>query len=267
MPPRKALQYKKKIVVKVGSSILSFPNGRINLQWLESLSKVLSDLQSDGKKVLLVSSGALAVGGGILGLNKKPDGLADKQATASIGQSELIKIYQKFFSAKHQTVAQVLLTKDGLQDPLKRQNAGNTLNELIKMEIVPIINENDTVSTHGIRFGNNDLLSAYVADLIGADLLIILSDIDGLYPGDPKKEPGSRIIPLVNEITEELIKTGTGSGSTFGTGGMKVKLDAANLCLKAGIDLVIANGKTPKIIHSILSGESIGTLFTAPPSA
>ena len=264
MSPREALQSKKKIVIKVGSSTLSFPNGRINLQWMESLSGVLSELQSTGKKVVLVSSGALAVGGGILGLNKKPDGLADKQATASIGQSELIKIYQKFFKAKHQTVAQVLLTKDGLQDSLKRQNAGNTLNELIKMGIVPIINENDTVSTHGIRFGNNDLLSAYVAELIEADLLIILSDIDGLYPADPKKEPGSRIIPLVNEITGDLIKLGKGSGSTFGTGGMKVKLDAANLCLEAGIDLVIANGKTPKIIHSILAGESIGTLFAAP---
>jgi len=267
MSPREALQNKKKIVVKVGSSILSFPNGRINLQRLESLAGVLSDLQSNGKKIILVSSGAIAVGGGILGVDKKPDRLADKQATASIGQSELIKIYQKFFKAKLQIVAQVLLTKDGLQDPVKRQNAGNTLNELLKMNILPIINENDTVSTHGIQFGNNDLLSAYVAELIRADLLIILSDIDGLYSADPKKEPTAQIIPTVNKISNEITKAGEESGSTFGTGGMKVKLNAAGICQNAGIDVVIANGKYPGTIHSILAGEPVGTLFTASVSA
>lgn len=256
---------KRRIVVKVGSSILSFSNGKINLQRIEQLSGVLMNVQRAGRQVLLVSSGAIAVGGGLLGLKKKPENLAEKQALAAVGQAELMKIYQKFFETGNQTVAQVLLTKDGLQVPVKRKNARNTLGKLLDMNIIPIINENDTVSTHGIRFGNNDILAAYVAELIQADLLIILSDIDGLYTSDPKHDPEASIIETVRELSPEVMKSARGSRNTFGTGGMTVKLDAARICMNAGIDMIIANGREPEIIAGILAGKTAGTLFTKLP--
>ena len=263
MDRRKKLLDKKKIVIKVGSSTLSFPNGRINLQRFEELTTVLAEIHQNNLQIVLVTSGAIAVGGGILGIDEKPTDLAEKQALAAVGQSELIKIYQKFFQNYHQVVAQVLLTKDGITNPKRRRNAYNTLSSLLEMDILPIINENDTVSTHGIKFGNNDILSANVAELIGADLLIMLSDIDGLYTEDPKKSRNAKFIPTVTEISPELEQSAKGSGNSFGTGGMTTKLDAVKICFKAGIDIILANGKEPKIIKDIMKGKEIGTYFTS----
>ena len=249
------------VVVKVGSSTLSFRNGKINLQRIEQLAHVLSDIRKQGRQVILVSSGAIAVGGGLLGLKEKPDTLAEKQALAAVGQAELMKIYQKFFDTAGVTVAQVLLTKDGLQEKEKRTNAYNTLHKLLQMGIIPVINENDTVSTFGIRFGNNDVLAACVAGLMQADLLIILSDINGLYTADPRKDTSARIIETVEELSPEIIRSAGGSGNSFGTGGMSVKLDAARITMDAGIDMIITNGKDPEVIRHILEGKKSGTLF------
>ena len=251
----------KRIVVKVGSSTLSFANGRINLQRIERLAGVLSEVRHAGWELILVSSGAIAVGGGLLGMKKKPERLPEKQALAAVGQAELMKIYQRFFEPFHQTVAQVLLTKDGLQEKTKCINARNTLNRLLEMGILPVINENDTVSTFGIRFGNNDVLAATVAELIHAGLVIILSDIDGLYTADPRKDPQARLIDTVHDLSPTVLRSARGSDNTFGTGGMSVKLDAARICMEAGIDMIIANGKNPEVIAEILEGKKRGTLF------
>lgn len=252
---------KKRIVIKVGTSSLSYPNGKLNFQRIEKLVFVLSAIRKRGIDVTLVSSGAIAVGAGRLGLDEKPKELAKKQALAAIGQAELMKIYQKFFSDYNQTVAQVLLTKDVVINPVRHKNAKGTLDRLLKMEIIPIINENDTISTYEIEFGDNDTLSAIVSELINADLLIMLSDIDGLFSGDPRCDPEATIIPTVTEITPEIEKLANGAGTTFSTGGMKTKISAAKICYEAGIDLVITNGMTPEIIFDILKGGQIGTHF------
>ncbi len=253
---------RSRIVVKVGSSTLSYRNGKINLQRIEQLAAELAGIKKSGHEVILVSSGAIAVGGGLLGLKEKPRALAEKQALAAVGQAELMKIYQKFFDSAGQTVAQVLLTRDGLEDEEKRRNARNTLTRLLEMGILPIINENDTVSTFGIRFGNNDVLAASVAALLQADLLIILSDINGLYTADPRTDPSARIIERVEELSPEIFRSAGGSGNAFGTGGMAVKLDAARITMEAGIDMIITNGEDPAIISQILRGHPAGTLFT-----
>ncbi len=253
---------KKRIVIKVGSSTLSFPNGRINLQRVEELTTILADIHQNNLEIILVTSGAVAIGGGILGVDEKPADLAEKQALAAVGQSELIKIYQKFFRNYDQIVAQVLLTKDGITNPVRRKNAYNTLSSLLEMDILPIINENDTVSTHGIKFGNNDVLSAHVAELIQADLLIMLSDIDGLYTEDPKKSKTAKFIPTVTKISADMEHSAKDSGSSFGTGGMATKLDAVKICFDAGIDTILANGKKPGIIKDIMKGKEKGTYFT-----
>lgn len=259
----KKLSEKKRIVIKVGSSTLSFPNGRINLQRIESLATVLAKIHNDNVEVILVTSGAVAIGGGILGIDKKPNNLSEKQALAAIGQAELIKIYQKFFKEYDQVVAQVLLTKDGILNPVRRDNAVNTLNALLNMNILPIINENDTVSIRGIEFGNNDALSASVAVLIKADLLIMLSDTDGLYSADPKKVKNAKLIPTVTEISSGLEKSARGSKNSFGTGGMATKIDAVKICFEAGIDTILANGKEPEIIYDLIKGKEIGTYFVS----
>ncbi len=262
MSRKEKLLNKKRIVIKVGSSTLSFPNGRINLQRVEELTTVLAGIHQKDLEIILVTSGSVAVGGGILGVDEKPADLAEKQALAAVGQSELIKIYQKFFHNYKQTVAQVLLTKDGITHPIRRKNAFNTLSSLLEMNILPIINENDTVSTHGIKFGNNDVLSAHVAELIQADLLIMLSDIDGLYTEDPKKSKNAKFIPTVTEISKEMEQSAKDSGNSFGTGGMATKLDAVKICFDAGIDTILVNGKEPKIINEIMKGKEKGTYFT-----
>ncbi len=260
---REQLIYKKRIVIKVGTSSLTYPNGKLNFQRIEMLAKVLAEIQADGREVILVSSGAMAVGSGRLGLKERPSDLAGKQALAALGQAELIRIYQKFFDDYHQIVAQVLLTKDGLIRKEQRINAQNTINMLLSMKIIPIINENDTVSTEEIEFGDNDTLSAYVAVLINADLLVLLSDIDGMYSADPKKDANASIIPEINSITGDIEKMATGAGSSFGTGGMATKVSAARECLKNCIDTIIANGSNPEVIKDILDGKILGTLFTA----
>lgn len=252
----------KTIVVKVGSSTLSFTNGRLNLQRMEQLVGSLIELKQQGNRVILVSSGAVAAGGGLAGMKTKPEKLAVKQALAALGQAELMKIYQKFFERHQQVIAQVLLTKDGLHEKLKRTNATNTLRKLLGMGIIPVINENDTVSTYGIEFGNNDVLAAGVAELLQADLLIVLSDIDGLYTADPRNNKDASMIRRVNSISKKIQGSATGSGNTFGTGGMEVKLQAAEICLKNNIDMVIANGQSPDVIHDIVAGKEVGTLFT-----
>jgi glutamate 5-kinase len=249
------------VVVKVGTSTLCYPNGHLNFQRIDSLAAVLSKLQKSGKRMVLVSSGAIAAGSGKLGINDKPTELAEKQALAAIGQAGLMKIYQKFFDMRQQQVAQVLLTKDIVVVPERRQNASNTLHTLVDMDIIPIINENDTLATDEIEFGDNDTLSAYVASLVDADLLVMLSDIEGLYAADPRIDSTAQIIPLVTEITPELEKAANGSGSSFGTGGMVTKLAAARVCREAGIPVVIASGRKPAILHEILAGKQLGTVF------
>lgn len=260
---RDRLKYKKKIVIKIGTSTLTFPNGRLNLQRIERLAKVLSDLQKEGKSILLVSSGSIAAGSGRIGLHSKPVELYKKQALAALGQAELIKIYQKFFKQFNQVVAQILLTADVITNKVRNKNARNTLYSLLDMNIIPIINENDTISTDEIEFGDNDTLSAYVATVVGADLLIMLSDIDGLYSADPKTEKNANIIPTVFEITPDLEEMAKGKGTDFATGGMVTKLNAAKVCYASNIDSVIVNGSNPDIINELLRGREIGTYFIA----
>lgn len=260
---RKVLKNKQRIVVKVGTSSLSYPNGRMNFHSFEKLAYVLSALRGQGMQVILVTSGAIGVGAGRLGLTERPRELSKKQALAAVGQAELMKIYQKFFEEYNQTVAQVLLTKDVVALPHRNQNARRTLIRLLDMDIVPIINENDTISTFEIEFGDNDTLSAIVASLVEADLLVILSDIDGLYNADPRQEESAQIIHTVCEITPELEQLASGAGSSFSTGGMVTKISAARLCLEQGIDCVITSGSDPSVIFDILQGKEIGTHFVA----
>lgn len=258
---RESLKDKKRIVVKIGTSSLSYPNGRLNFQRIEKLAYILSSLRRKGIQVILVSSGAIGVGAGRLGMNEKPVELSKKQALAAIGQAELIKIYQKFFSDHNQIVAQVLLTKDVINNPVRYRNARSTIGRLLEMGIIPIINENDTISTYEIEFGDNDTLSAIVAKLIQSDLLIMLSDIDGLYSADPRITDNAEIIHTVTEITSELEKLANGAGTSFSTGGMKTKLAAARMCVEENIDTVITNGSVPENILSIMEGKEVGTHF------
>lgn len=259
---RARLAGKTRIVIKVGTTTLSHPGGRMNFTRMEKLTMVLSDLMSCGKEVILVSSGAIGVGAGRLKMDAPPDGLVARQALAAIGQAELMRIYQKFFDEYHQMVAQVLLTPEGLDDETRRMNAQNTLKQLITMKIIPIVNENDTVSTKEIQFGDNDSLSAQVAGLIDADLLIILTDIDGYYATDPKEDAHAEMLSEVHEITETIELAAQGSGSSFGKGGMVTKINAAKLCRENGIDTLILNGQNPKNILKAMEGQEIGTLFT-----
>lgn len=262
---RQNLKNKKRIVIKIGSSSLTHKEtGDLNLLKIERLIRIISDLKGEGKDVVLVSSGAIAAGRQALGGQKRPATISEKQAYAAVGQARLMMVYQKLFAEYNQVAAQVLMTKDTMTNDVSRYNAQNTFDELLNLGAVPIVNENDTVSTHEIQFGDNDRLSAIVAALIGADLLILLSDIDGLYSDDPHKNPDARFISLVSEITPELLDMGKDtSGSDVGTGGMSAKLAAARIATDSGSDMVIANGDNVEIIHTILSGEDEGTLFMA----
>ena len=262
------LKNKKRIVIKIGSSSLTHAGtGALNLTKIERLIRVISDLRGEGKEVVLVSSGAIAAGRQALGC-QKPETVAEKQAYAAVGQARLMMVYQKIFSEYNQTAAQVLMTKNTIIDNVSRGNARNTFEELLKLGAVPIVNENDTVSTYEIKFGDNDRLSAIVAALIGADLLILLSDIDGLYSDDPKQNPGAEFISQVDQISEELMAMGKSTtGSDVGTGGMAAKLYAARIAADSGSDMVIANGDNVEVIWDILGGKEIGTLFTAKKSS
>ncbi len=251
----------KRVVVKVGTSTLTYSNGKLNLRRIELLVRCLADLKNRGYDVVLVSSGAMGVGVGKLSLKGKPKTMQGKQAVAAVGQCELMSIYDRFFAEYCQTVAQILLTKADLETELKKQNVTNTFDQLMEYEAIPIVNENDTVATEEIEFGDNDTLSALVAKLIGADLLILLSDIDGLYDKDPHQFTDAKLIPVVEEITEEIKGGASGAGSRRGTGGMITKLTAAEIATSAGCDMIIANGENPEILFDIFEGNFKGTLF------
>ena len=267
MDYREALKDKKRIVIKIGSSSLTHEEtGNLNLEKMERLVRLLTDLRNSGKEVVLVSSGAVAVGRKMLGLKEKPTEISEKQACAAVGQASLMTIYQKLFSEYHQPIAQILLTKFVMMNDISRKNARNTFEKLNEMGAIPIVNENDTISTAEIKelgLGENDTLSAIVAALIQADLLILLSDIDGLYTDDPRKNSEAKFIDLVPELTEEYISMGKGAGTTFGTGGMKTKISAARIAADSGADMVITNGNNVDNIRDILKGEPVGTLFLA----
>lgn len=260
---REKIKNKKNIVVKIGTSSLSYDSGRINFQQVEKLSNVLSTLRKEGKQITLVSSGAIAVGAGRLGLKTRPDNLAKKQALAAIGQAELIRIYQKFFESYNQKIAQLLITKDIVKSPEKYKNAKSSLKNLLHMGIIPIINENDTIATYEIEFGDNDTLSAVVAQIVEADLLVMLSDIDGLYSADPKIEKNAKIISTVNEITPQIETIARGAGTSFSTGGMVTKLMAVKICRETNIDTIIMNGRDPASLYELFDGKEIGTYFIA----
>ena len=260
---RSTFKDKKRIVIKIGTSSLTHKEtGRLNLTKLEVLVREISDLRNQGKEVVLVSSGAIGVGSAAVGFDGKPDQLAQKQACAAVGQARLMMIYQKLFSEYNQTAGQILMTKNTMVDHLNRTNAKNTFNELLKLGVIPIVNENDTISTYEIQFGDNDTLSAVVAALIQADLLILLTDIDGLYTDDPHENPDAKFISIVENLDEHFMKMGKSTtGSKVGTGGMATKLTAAEIATAAGADMIIANGKDFHVIHKIIGGEEHGTVF------
>lgn len=265
MDSREYLKDKKRIVVKVGSSSLTHKEtGRLDLNKMEVLIRELCDLRNRGKDVILVSSGAIAVGRNIIGLAERPNELPVKQACAAIGQCRLMMIYQKIFAEYNHIAAQVLMTKKTVTDDLSRYNAHNTFLELMNLGTIPIVNENDTVSTFEIQFGDNDTLSAIVANIAEADLLILLSDIDGLFTDDPNVNPDAKFIDVVETLDDKLMGMGKGStGSNVGTGGMATKLNAAKIATAAGADMVIANGQDFHILHDIVTGKQVGTLFKA----
>lgn len=253
----------KRIVFKVGTSTLTHENGKLNILRVEKLARVLCDLRNAGKDIVLVSSGAVAVGVAKVGEKERPKALPHKQALAAVGQSELMYLYDKLFSEYNNTVAQVLLTVDVMEHSLRKQNAQNTFETLMELGVIPIVNENDTVSTEELEFGDNDTLSAMVADLIDADLLIILSDIDGLYDKDPKSNSDAQLIHIVERIDDNIRECAGGAGSRRGTGGMVTKLRAGEIAAKSGIDMVIINGENPYDIYKVLNDEPVGTKFLA----
>ncbi|HAH54606.1 MAG TPA: glutamate 5-kinase [Flavobacterium sp.] len=263
MQDRLKLKQKQKIVIKIGTSSLTNQEGAIDRVKIGHIARVLSELSKQGRKVMLVTSGAIAVGASKLGYSRKPTELSEKQALAAIGQAELINIYAEAFQEYNCGVAQLLLTKDGITNPVRRENSRNTLNALLNMGIIPIINENDTIATDEIEIGDNDTLSAYVSVVADADLLIILSDIDGLYSGDPRIDPNAKIIHKVYDLTKEIEDSAKGAGSSFSTGGMVTKIAAARLCINNEIDMVIAKGDDPAIVFEVLEGKDMGTLFVA----
>jgi glutamate 5-kinase len=250
-----------RIVIKVGTSTLAHSTGNINIRHVEDLCKVMSDLKNAGHEIILVSSGAIGMGVGKLSLKEKPADMATKQAAAAVGQCELMYTYDKLFSEYNHTVAQILLTGLDLEDSERYHNIQNTMNRLLELNVLPIINENDTVSTQEIAVGDNDTLGAIVAVSMKADMLILLSDIDGLYTKDPHKDESAELISLVTEITPEIEALGGGKGSSLGTGGMATKLNAAKLCLSKGTEMVIANGANPSVLYDIVDGKKIGTRF------
>lgn len=250
-----------RIVVKVGTSTLTHATGRLNIRRVETLCRVLSDLKNAGHEIVLVSSGAIGMGVGKLSLKERPRDIPGKQAAAAVGQCELMYTYDKLFSEYNHTVAQILLTSSDIDHEERRSNIQNTLFRLLELDALPIINENDTVTTDEIVIGDNDTLSAVVAVTVRADLLVLLSDIDGLYTADPHKDPSARLIPRVEALTEEVLALGGGKGSALGTGGMTTKLHAAQLATQAGIDMMIANGDRPERLYEIVEGQPVGTRF------
>ncbi len=254
-----------RVVIKVGTSTLAHSGGRLNIRRVELLCKVLSDLKNAGNQVILVSSGAIGMGVGKLGLPGRPEDMPGKQAAAAVGQCELMYTYDKLFDEYNHTVAQLLLTADDIQDSRRSQHVRDSLERLLQWGAIPIINENDAVAIDEIgihtTIGENDSLSAIVARLIDADLLVLLSDIDGLYTSDPRKDADAKLIPTVEQITPQVLALAGGAGSSQGTGGMATKLRAAQIVMEAGIDMVIANGEKPQLIYELFDGVQVGTRF------
>ena len=254
-----------RIVIKVGTSTLAHSSGRLNIRRVELLCKVLSDMKNAGCQIVLVSSGAIGMGVGKLGLEGRPGDMPGKQAAAAVGQCELMYTYDKLFSQYNHTVAQILLTADDIRDESRSYHVHDTLEKLLSWGVLPVVNENDAVAIDEIgihtTIGENDSLSAVVAQLVNADLLVLLSDINGLYTADPRKDPDAMLIPVVEEITPQILSLAGGTGTSLGSGGMATKLKAAQLATDAGIDMVIANGEHPESLYALLEGQAVGTRF------
>ena len=250
-----------RIVVKVGTSTLAHATGRLNIRHVEELVKVLSDLKNAGHEIILVSSGAIGMGVGKLNLPGKPSDMPTKQAAAAVGQCELMYTYDRLFLAYNHTVAQVLLTGEDVDHPERRENFENTMERLLELGALPIINENDTIATAEIKVGDNDTLGAIVACCVRADLLVLLSDIEGLYTADPRKDPAATLIPVVEEVTPDIEALAGGVGSSLGTGGMLTKVTAAKRATEAGVDMIITNGAHAEVLYDIVEGKPVGTRF------
>ena len=252
----------KRIVVKVGTSTLTHSTGRMNIRRIDSLTRVLSDIKNAGSEVVLVSSGAISVGVAKLGMTERPPELMVKQAMASIGQSELMSLYTKLFGEYGNVAGQILMTRADVENLSRREPLSDVFRTLLDMGVIPVVNENDSVAVEEILYGDNDNLSAIVAVLCQADLTVILSDIDGLFDSDPHVNPDAKLLSCVGEITEDIIRSSGGTGTRRGTGGMRTKIDAAEICMNAGIDMVITNGERPESLYDIVEGRIIGTLFS-----
>ena len=251
-----------RIVVKIGTSTLAHGTGHLNIRRVERICKVLSDIKNSGHELILVSSGAIGMGVGKLGLRQRPTDMPTKQAAAAVGQCELMYTYDKLFAEYHHTVAQLLITKEDIACEARHINFSNTLNRLLELGALPILNENDTIATDEIVIGDNDTLAAIVAESVGADLLVLLSDMDGLYTADPHSNPEAKLIHRVHKIDEKIMALAGVSSTTLGTGGMVTKLRAAEICLSCGCDMVIANGRNPDLLYDILEGKQVGTTFS-----
>ncbi len=251
-----------RVVVKIGTSTLTYPSGKLNIRRIETLVRVLSDMRNAGREVVLVSSGAVSAGTSRLGLEIADRTTEEKQALAAVGQCEIMRLYERLFATYGHTVGQILVTKDVVDDENRLQLAKSTFATLIGFGCIPIVNENDSVSYEGIKFGGNDTLSAYVAMICDADLLINLSDIDGLYDSDPRKNKNARLIETVAQISEEILGYAGGVGTTRGTGGMITKLKAAMIATAAGIPMMILNGRDPRILYDVFDGQRAGTYFS-----
>ncbi|MBQ6818454.1 MAG: glutamate 5-kinase [Clostridia bacterium] len=252
-----------RIVVKVGTSTLAYQNGNLNIRRVETLCKVLSDLKNAGHELIFVSSGAIGMGVGKLMLKERPEDIPSKQACAAVGQCELMYTYDRLFSEHNHTVAQILLTGSDIHYASRLNNFKNTMNRLLELQAIPVINENDTVVTDEIEIGDNDTLSAIVADIMSADLLILLTDIDGLYTADPHTNPDAKHIDVVEDIDDNIMAFGSGSSSALGTGGMATKLQAAKIATTAGCDMVIVDGSEPVVLYDVVEGKRVGTRFVS----
>ena len=251
-----------RIVIKIGTSTLAHPTGHLNIRRVEEMCKIISDMKNAGNKVILVSSGAIGMGVGKLGLSSRPSDIPTKQAAAAVGQCELMYTYDRIFSQYHHTVAQLLITGEDVKNETRHNNFNNTLERLLELNAIPVINENDTVATEEIVIGDNDTLAAIVACSVKADKLILLSDIDGLYTADPHTDPEAKLIPFVYSIDEKLCSLAGGTASGQGTGGMVTKLQAAKICMDCGCEMIITNGNNPENLYDILDGKTVGTTFT-----
>lgn len=258
---REEVETKMRLVIKIGTSTLAHKGGRLNIRRTEELCKIISDLKNQGIEIILVSSGAIGMGRGKLSIQSQITDMPTKQAAAAVGQCELMYVYDKQFSEYNHLVAQILLTAADVKSEERHQNFSNTLSRLLELGVIPIINENDTIATEEIVIGDNDTLAAIVATSAKADLLVLLSDIDGLYSADPHLDEDAKLISEVRELNDEIMSLGGGSNSALGTGGMKTKLTAAKMCMENGCDMIIANGSDPMLLYDIVDGKKVGTRF------